>query len=156
MRVYVCTACVCVCVCMLRICCIVLLLLPPLVQPASSALFWSSLGHKTTTYLLARARLSLSLPPLSLSLLSMCLCESVYSPLVSPGNRFYLAAVCLFACLPASASLSVSLPRVRLHSRSLAVITSFKIKAYIMCLCRYPFMLHSLCLHFIISFTFAT
>lgn len=147
-----------VCVCMLRICCIVLLLLPPLVQPASSALFWSSLGHKTTTYLLARARLSLSLslPPLSLSLLSLCLCESVYSPLVSPGNRFYLAAVCLFACLPASASLLVSLPRVRLHSRSLAVITSFKIKAYIMCLCRYPFMLHSLCLHFIISFTFAT
>lgn len=140
----------CLCVCMLRICCIVLLLLPPLVQPASSALFWSSLGHKTTTYLLARARLSL----LSLSLLSLCLCESVYSPLVSPGNRFYLAAVCLFACLPGS--LSVSLPRVRLHSRSLAVITSFKIKAYIMCLCRYPFMLHSLCLHFIISFTFAT
>lgn len=91
----------CLCVCMLRICCIVLLLLPPLVQPASSALFWSSLGHKTTTYLLARARLSSSPPlSLSLSLLSLCLCESVYSPLVSPGNRFYLAAVCLFACLP--------------------------------------------------------
>lgn len=95
----VCVCCLCMCVCMLRICCIVLLLLPPLVQPASSALFWSSLGHKTTTYLLARARLSFSFPPLSLSLLSLCLCESVYSLLVSPGNRFYLAAVCLFACL---------------------------------------------------------
>lgn len=102
----VCLCCLCVCVCMLRICCIVLLLLPPLVQPASSALFWSSLGHKTTTYLLARARLALS-PSHSLSL-SVCLCESVYSPLVSPGNRFYLAAVCLFACLPDSASLSRS------------------------------------------------
>lgn len=63
--------------------------------------------------------------------------------------------VCLPACLyhsPCFALLSVSL-RVRLHFRSLAVITSFKIKAYIMCLCCYPFMLHSLCLHFIISFT---
>lgn len=154
MRVCVCN--LYVCVFMLRVCCIVLLLLLPLLPPVlavSSALFWSSLGHKTTTYLLARACLALSV-------CVQCVCVRVFIP------RSYRLAigfiwqwfVCLSACLchcPCFASLSVSL-LVRLHFRSLAVITSFKIKAYIMCLCRYPFMLHSLCLHFIISFTFAT
>lgn len=102
-----------VCVFMLRVCCIVLLLLLPLlppVLPASSALFWSSLGHKTTAYLLARACLSLSV------CVCMCVCACVYSPLVSHGNRFYLAAVCLFACLPLP--LSLLCPLVGLAARS--------------------------------------
>lgn len=113
----VCVCCLCMCVCMLRICCIVLLLLPPLVQPASSALFWSSLGHKTTTYLLARARLSSS--P-SLPFPSLCVCARVFI------RRSYRLAigfiwqrfVCLPACLPLLPCLGLAASRSPRFSQS--------------------------------------
>lgn len=100
-----------VCVCMLRICCIVLLLLLlPLVQPASSALFWSSLGHKKTTYLLARARLPLCLPlsfPYSLCVfVRECLFPAriAWQSVLSGSGLFVCLPACLLVGLAASSS----------------------------------------------------